>query len=233
VMTGRLPAGGSGWLADHVVADTTLVPGAALVEWVLAAADEAGCTEVEELALQAPLVLPDSDALRVQVVVTPVGEDGSREVRVHSCPDTADGPSAWVCHATGILRPQAAGTPGASLAGQWPPAGAEPVEVADFYERATAKGYRYGPAFRGLTAVWRHGTELLAEVVLPDGAGEDVDGFGIHPALLDAALHPFALDSRYDDGQVWLPFAWTGVSLWATGARRVRVRLAAADQGFE
>ncbi len=233
VMTGRLPAaGGSGWLAEHVLAGVTLVPGAALIEWVLRAADEAGCAGVEELALQAPMVLSASEALRVQVVVAPAGEEGRRDVRIHSRPDTDDGHTAWVCHATGTLAPHLTDVPPTGLAGQWPPADAEPVDVTDFYERAEATGYGYGPAFRGLTAAWRHGDDLLADLTLPETATENADKYGIHPALLDAALHPVALDTRYADGQVWLPFAWSDVSLWATGARRVRVRMTPSEHGF-
>ncbi|MEU5107906.1 MULTISPECIES: SDR family NAD(P)-dependent oxidoreductase [unclassified Streptomyces] len=239
VMTGRLPAaGGGGWLADHVVAGTPLVPGAALVEWVLRAADEAGCGGIEELALHIPMALPASGGLRVQVVVDAPGEEGRREVRVHSRPDADDGASPWTCHATGHLAPTtptAPGVPGvpdAAFTGTWPPPDAEPVDVSDFYGRAEAIGYGYGPAFRGLTAAWRQGADLLAEVVLPEAAHEGADGFSLHPALLDAVLHPMALDGQGDDGQLRLPFAWGGVSLWATGARAVRVRMSPLEHGF-
>ena len=92
-----------------------LVPGAALVEWALRAADEAGCAGVEELALQVPMVLPAAEALRVQVVVAPAGEDGQREVQVHSRPDTDDRRPGWVCHATGMVTPRPADVP----AGRW------------------------------------------------------------------------------------------------------------------
>ncbi|MEU5422045.1 SDR family NAD(P)-dependent oxidoreductase [Streptomyces sp. NPDC020667] len=227
VLTGRLAAsGGSGWLVDHAVHGTTLVPGAALVEWALQAADEAGCPTVEELTLQAPLALPDSGGLQVQVVVGPADESGGREVRIFSRLDAEDAPDqgeAWVCHATGVLSPEPAAAADGS-GGQWPPAGAEQVEIGDLYERAAAAGYHYGPAFQGLRAVWRHGEELLAEVVLPDAAGAH-DGFGVHPVLLDAALHPALLLDEGTEAGVRLPFAWNGVSLWATGATEARVRL--------
>ncbi|MGO4427145.1 polyketide synthase dehydratase domain-containing protein, partial [Streptomyces sp. MCAF7] len=55
---------------------------------------------------------------------------------------------------------------------------------------------------------------------------EEAIRYGIHPALLDAALHP-ALLSLLDDPQaaVRLPFAWSGVLLQAVGATTVRVRV--------
>src|SRR5205807_1318379 len=82
----------------------------------------------------------------------------------------------------------------------------------------------YGPAFQGLRAVWRRGAEVFAEVRLPEQA-DDAVAYGIHPALLDAALHPIGsgvLDSA--DG-AWVPFSWQGVGLSATGASVLRVRL--------
>ncbi|MEV0259713.1 type I polyketide synthase, partial [Streptomyces sp. NPDC050732] len=42
LLTGRLTRSGAPWLADHVVAGSVLVPGAALVEWALRAGDEVG-----------------------------------------------------------------------------------------------------------------------------------------------------------------------------------------------
>ncbi|MGW7605413.1 SDR family NAD(P)-dependent oxidoreductase, partial [Streptomyces antimycoticus] len=241
VLTGRISAGGAGgWLAEHVMAGAVLAPGAALVEWALRAADEAGCGGVEELALQVPLVPPASGGLRVQVVVGLATEDGRRDVRVYSRPDRDVEPGAepgWVCHAEGVLSPPSpqgpARAPVDEPGGVWPPAGAEPVRLDGFYERAAASGYAYGPSFRGLRAVWRNGADVFAEVALPEAAGEP-EGFGIHPALLDAALHPaFLLDrpvQEHEDGRVWLPFAWNGVSLWAGGATTVRVRLSPREQ---
>ncbi|OPF73137.1 polyketide synthase, partial [Streptomyces antioxidans] len=241
LLTGRLLARSHGWLADHVVAGAALVPGTALVEWALRAADEVGCGGVEELTLQVPLALPPSGGVRLQVVVGGPGADGRRDVRMYSrSDDGADtAPAGWVCHAEGVLSPPCEGsTPVAELGGAWPPAGAKPIDPVDFYGHIAASGYAYGPAFQGLRAVWRDGTDLLAEVALPEAAGERT-GFGIHPALLDAALHPVLLTDGSPSGvesaagRVWLPFAWNGVSLWAAGASTVRVRISPYEPSAE
>ncbi|MFG3102531.1 SDR family NAD(P)-dependent oxidoreductase [Streptomyces sp. NPDC048182] len=235
VLNGHVSAKGGGWVGEHVVAGTVLVPGAALVEWVLRAADEAGCATLDELTLQAPLVLPDAGGLQVQVAVGPADEQGRCGVSVYSRPERAeqDG-TGWLCHAVGELGREPAARPRQET-GQWPPAGAEPVELDGFYGRVAADGYAYGPAFQGLRALWRHGPDLLAEVELPEQAGPPA-GFGIHPALLDAALHPLLARREpdpADEGQVRLPFTWSGVSLWATEATAVRVRLAGPGGGTE
>ncbi|WP_198157914.1 polyketide synthase dehydratase domain-containing protein, partial [Mycobacterium celatum] len=69
------------------------------------------------------------------------------------------------------------------------------------------------------------GDEVFAEVTLPEAAG-GVSGFGVHPALLDAALH--ALVVGHDTAELALPFSWQGVTLHAAGASAVRVRISPA-----
>ncbi|MEV6361315.1 HAD-IIIC family phosphatase [Nocardia asteroides] len=111
-----------------------------------------------------------------------------------------------------------AGAPG------WLPGDAVPVDVRDLYARLAARGHRYGPVFQGVRAVWRRGDDLFAEVDLPEQAHGDAVRFGIHPALLDAALHATALFAGEGDYAL-LPFAWSDVVLSATGATALRVRL--------
>ena len=224
MLTGTLSASSGGWPAQHVIAGGPLLPGSALVEWVLRAADEVGCQAVDELTLREPVFVPGSRPIHVQVLVDAPGEDGCREARVYSSLD-ADG-GEWTQHATATLAPGRREHPAAGhqAAGHWPPAGVEQVPVDDFYERAAAAGYDYGPAFRGLRAVWRQDRDLLAEVTLPEAAG-DAGGFGIHPAVLDAALQPVLLTGSLETGQLWLPFAWSGVCLHAAGGTAVRVRI--------
>ena len=68
-------------------------------------------------------------------------------------------------------------------------AGAVPVDTGRAVPALAAGGYWYGPAFRGLRAAWRRGQEMFAEVALPRERRGRRAAFGLHPALLDAALH--------------------------------------------
>ncbi len=225
VLTGWLSVAVQSWLADHAVAGVVLFPGAGFVELVIRAGDEVGCGVVEELTLSAPLVLPAVGGVRVQVVVGAAGESGRRAVSVYSAGAQSD--SGWVLHGEGVLGVRAAGV-GADLS-VWPPVGATAVDVTGAYERLAGRGYEYGPAFRGLRAMWRRGSELFAEVVVPEDAGVTVGGFGIHPVLLDAALH--AMGVAGEGASMVLPFSWQGVSLHAAGASRARVRVAPVGAG--
>ncbi|MEU5100640.1 polyketide synthase dehydratase domain-containing protein, partial [Streptomyces sp. NPDC020996] len=223
VLTGRLAADGHPWLADHAVAGTVLLPGTAFVELVLRAGEEAGCAVVEELTLEAPLALPERGAVQIQVEVGAPQESGARSVAVHARAEgTADVP--WTRHASGSLAP--GGPAPAAEDAAWPPPGAQPVDLAGFYEGLAAAGYTYGPAFRGLRAAWRLGDEILAEVVADDDHRAEAGEFGLHPALLDAALHGMLLDvPGGEDAALRLPFSWSGVRLYAEGATALRVRL--------
>ncbi|OSC41326.1 type I polyketide synthase [Mycobacterium decipiens] len=237
VLTGRLSVGEQRWLADHVIGGVVLLAGAAFVELALRAADQVGCRVVEELTVVAPLVLPTMGGAQLRVVVgavvgvTPACgvESGQRPVSIYSRGTQVD--SGWVLHAQGVLGTKAV-VPGADLS-IWPPVGATALDVAGAYERFAGRGYEYGPAFRGLTAMWLRESEIFAEVVVPDDADVTLSGFGIHPLVLDAALHAMGLadEQARGLGATVLPFSWQGVSLHAAGASRVRVLIAPAGDG--
>ncbi|WUQ23240.1 SDR family NAD(P)-dependent oxidoreductase [Streptomyces sp. NBC_00236] len=228
VLTGRLSVANQTWIADHGVLGSVLLPGTAFVELAVRAGDEVGCDLLEELTLQAPLVLPEQGGVAIQVAVGAADGTGRRSVGVYSRADGADhGP--WTRHAEGILA-AGAKTPATDLTA-WPPKGATAISVEGAYELLAHRGYGYGPVFQGLKAAWTSGEELYAEVALPDSAHDDAQRFGLHPALLDAAMHVALLDdgSRTDESTV-LPFAWTDVALHAAGASALRVRIAPAGQ---
>jgi polyketide synthase 12 len=223
VLTGRLSAQSQGWLNDHAIGGVVIFPGAGFVEMAICAGDEVGCSVVDELMLAAPLVIPATGSVAVQVVVDGADESGHRAVSVFSRGDVHSG---WTLHAEGIVRP--GGAESAADMTAWPPPGATPVDIDGLYDRLAARGYGYGPAFQGLTAMWRRGDEVFADVSLPGDAGVSPTGFGVHPAVLDAALHAVIVASEADrdakDG-VLVPFSWQGVSLHAAGASSVRARI--------
>ncbi|NUS88034.1 MAG: SDR family NAD(P)-dependent oxidoreductase [Streptomyces sp.] len=232
VLTGRLGLDTHPWLADHAVAGAVLVPGAVFVELAVRAGDEVGCDRVEEMVLASPLVLADEGGTDLQLVVGGPDEDGRRPLSAYARPAGTDQP--WVRHVSGTLAPGGGAAEPFDLA-QWPPEGAQPVSVDGCYDQLAEGGYRYGPAFRGLRAVYRRDTEVFAEVVLAEEQRGLAAAFGIHPALLDAALHASGLTAVRGDteGRMALPFAWNGVSLAASGAELLRVRLApVGDDGM-
>ncbi|MEW2619202.1 SDR family NAD(P)-dependent oxidoreductase [Streptomyces sp. NPDC048106] len=240
ILTGRLSRRSHPWLTDHAILDTVLLPGTAFLELAVWAGDQVGASTVEELTLQAPLILPEADGLQLQVTVGAADDTGRREIGIHSRLDSVDGTDEpWTRHASGALVPQddradradsAGGTDGGGdhdFAAAWPPPGATAISTQGYYERLADEGHDYGPAFQGLRALWRNGDEVFADVELPAEVARKTDEFAVHPALLDAALHAVGLSGLLGDSeaQARLPFAWGQVTLHASGASALRVRL--------
>jgi acyl transferase domain-containing protein/short-subunit dehydrogenase/acyl carrier protein len=215
-LTGRISTKAQPWLADHRVLGTLIMPGTGFVEMALCAGAQVGCACVEELTLPAPLVVPDDGEVPIQAVIAPPDDTGRRTIRIYSRTE-----QDWTLHAEGVL---AATVPAPSAPVELPPPGAEAVPVEGAYSLLRDMGYDYGPAFRCLRRLWRRGDEVFAELVRP----AEPDPFGMHPGLMDAALH---MMSVADDGTgpTDLPFAFTNVALATPGATAVHVRLTRHD----
>ncbi|HSR24748.1 MAG TPA: type I polyketide synthase, partial [Candidatus Eisenbacteria bacterium] len=220
VVTGRLSSGAQPWLDDHAIRGVVLLPGTAVLELVAAAGGLAGCPYVEELTLDRPLAVA-GDEVRLQVVVAEPDEVGRRTASLHGRPATA---GEWVRHAVGVLS---ASAPPPPLPAWPPPPEAEQVDVAALYDRLSELGYEYGPAFQGVEGAWRAGDQLYVQV-----RAEEPGGFRVHPAALDAILHPLA-----DPGPAGsdppargplVPFVWTGVALPGGHDGVLRARLSPA-----
>ncbi|MBE8517344.1 SDR family NAD(P)-dependent oxidoreductase [Amycolatopsis sp. H6(2020)] len=231
------------WLAEHVVTDRILLPGTAMVELALRAGEFAGCDELEELTFEAPLVMAaDGLGVQIQVLVSAPDDAGRRAVSVHSRAQDAPPGGSWTRHAGGVLVTAEPRDPGsADRAATWPPPGAVPIDLDGVYERFAEGGLEYGPTFRGIRTAWRRGDEIFVEVALPPDGHQDVDRFGLHPALLDAALqpallaatrHPLGLLAPDENPAVTrLPFLCTGARVDAVGASVLRARLSPNGDG--
>ncbi|MGW2621186.1 hypothetical protein ACWCZB_41320, partial [Streptomyces sp. NPDC001500] len=182
--TGRLSRKAQPWLVEDAVPGTGLVPGAALVELAIRAGDEVGAGTVRELTVETPIVLPATAALRVQVSVGGVDDEGHRTVGVYTRVEQGDGP--WTRHATGTLTPS----------------GAAPAASSDV---AAQQEY--------------------IELALDEELAADAARFGLHPVLLEAAARA--------TGYSGLSAEWRGVTLHATGAEAVRIRVTPVGGGSD
>ncbi len=244
LFTGSLSLQTHPWLADHAVMGIVILPGTAFLDLALRAASEVGSELVSELILESPLVLEEGRAVHLQVYVGEPDDTGKRAIGIHSRPEGVaeegmDAEEEWTRHANGVLAPAmetriATDTNGHSMSldlATWPPVGAEAVELDDFYERGAELGADFGPAFQGLLAAWRAGDEVFAEVGLAEDQSIHAGSFGMHPALLDAALHSVGAlaDQRGSQAgeapRLRLPFSWSGVRLYASGQASLRVKL--------
>ncbi|WP_328336474.1 type I polyketide synthase [Streptomyces violaceus] len=205
--TGRLSRTAQPWLVEDSVPGTGMVPGAALVELAIRAGDEVGAGTVRELAIETPIVLPATGALRVQVSVGDADDEGHHTVGVYTRAEQGGGP--WTRHATGTLTPSGAiSVPSGDAA-----APGEYIEFA-LDEELTADAGRFGlhpvlleaaahaTGHSGLSAEWRgvtlHATGATAVRIrsTPAGTGSeasrleifDADGEGAPVASVESLV---------------------------------------------
>ncbi|MER0240474.1 SDR family NAD(P)-dependent oxidoreductase [Streptomyces sp. HSW2009] len=218
--TGQISTHTHPWLNDHALWNTPLLPGTALLELTLHTAHHTGLHHIDELTLHTPLTLTPHQPQHLQIHIGTPNTNGQHPLTIHSTPHPphpteGDG---WVQHAVGLVSAKGA----LPAEGAWPGRG-DVLDGADgVYERLAAVGFDYGPAFQGLRRLAQVGGDVVAEVELAEPQRADADRFDVHPALLDAALHGTLLEGS---DQVRLPFTFSGVTLHATGASALRVRL--------
>jgi acyl transferase domain-containing protein/thioesterase domain-containing protein/acyl carrier protein len=235
-LSGRLSAASAPWLAGHIALGEVVLPTAAHVELALAAARAVGLGGVDELRVEAPLVLPEGETAQLRVEVGEARADGRRDLAIHSRPRREAGAEVepWTRHAGGVLSAQGppAGVGDAAFAtSSWPPEGAEPLDVELVYDRLGEAGVEHGAAARCLRRAWRNGDDLIAEISLGEGGDGEDGGFGVHPALLDAAAQA-ALQLGGDPGAApSLPVRWRGVRAGSRRATTLRVLIRPADDG--
>ncbi len=224
LLTGRLVPRNQPWLREHVLFEQALLPGTAFVDMALRAAERVGCGVLDELTIESPLLIAEAGAVALQILVEALDEAGRRRITISARPDGDADDTPWTRHATGTVSGTGS-APGPDPLTEWPPRGAEAVDVAGAYDLFAGAGHDYGPTFQGLVACWRRDGELYAEVELPP-SGTDVERFGVHPALLDAGLHGGVLQALTSDTpQGLVPFSWAGARLFASGATALRIRV--------
>jgi acyl-CoA synthetase (AMP-forming)/AMP-acid ligase II len=238
VCAGRITATGGDPTLPQRVDGTTVVAGAALLDLVLHAAGRVGCARALDVTADEPLVLPRDGGVQLRVTVGAPEADGVRRVAVHGRRDTRDvSRRPWARYATATVAPDSPAGAGVNLS-VWPPRDARPV-VGD-------RDALRPDSARTPRAVWRRGDEVFVEAALPDWVTGQ-DRHALHPVLLDAALacavrlarEAAPLNGRPHgarhggphDARPAAAVRWRDVSLYASGASVLRVRLRRTPDG--
>jgi acyl transferase domain-containing protein/short-subunit dehydrogenase/acyl carrier protein len=226
LFTGRLSLATQPWLSDCVVHGVPVFSAAGFVELALAAAQHLGAAGIEELRVLAPLVLPERGGVQLQLTASATDAAGARSFNIYARSEHTGASGAWTCHAQGTLAASQELCEPDGAPWEYPPAGAEAAPVDAMYEVLAARGLAYSGVFRSVQSVYRRADEWFARLTLPPAA-PDAERYGLHPALLDGALHA-AVASR----DAALPERYRGISLGLKGARELHVhaRLLADDE---
>jgi acyl transferase domain-containing protein/acyl carrier protein len=239
IFTARFSLQTHGWIADHVVLNTVILPSTTLVDLLLTAGAQIGCEVLEELTLEAPLLPSEQGEVQLQIAIQAPDESGHRQFEIHFRVESADegqpdGEREWIRTASGALTEATADSATRPLEEAWPPEGAQAVPVDYVSDCAIQVGkFDYGPAFQGIREVWRRGDEVFSEVALDEEHAGEADRYGVHPALFDMALHAgmaVLLDWEGQEKGLVL-FRWAGARFYSSGATSLRVRARSSDSG--
>ncbi|WP_369214870.1 type I polyketide synthase, partial [Streptomyces flavofungini] len=208
-------------------------------DWAVRAGDEAGLPHLAQLDEHLPVAVPEEGRVEIQLTVAATPGEGAegaddRPFTVHSrvlgpgADTTADTP--WTRNATGVLT--SAGTTGTNPAhpGTWTATdAADTLDIDDAHDLLHRAGLDLDHPFHTVRTLRRTGDAVIADVELPDSAHADAVRFRLHPALLQSAIALAAAPADTAADAPVLPAAWRNVTVHATGALRLRIRLTPAD----
>ncbi|MEV0493743.1 SDR family NAD(P)-dependent oxidoreductase [Streptomyces atratus] len=181
---------GFGYLKDHQVAGSAVLPASLVLDAALAAARTrlGSDAAVTDLRLTRLTAIPDRcDDDTVQLVLLPeTSETGSLRVFTRSGED-----EEWAEAARGSYR-RAAERPAAEAPAALRARCADAVEAGDHYAALHRSGLSYGPAFQGVAELWRGSGEALARLRDQAELTDDRGAHLVHPAVLDSALQALA-----------------------------------------
>jgi acyl transferase domain-containing protein/SAM-dependent methyltransferase len=178
-----------GFLSHHRVSGRVVMPAAAYLEALLAAAQEQMGQEavaVEDVAIGRAMTFGEEEARTVQLACGPA-RDGASAASICSLAESAPEDEPWSRHVTARLR---AGTA---------PAEAEALETirarctaaadpAEFLSLLSARGVDLGPPFHVVRSCRLGADEALGELVLSAEDARAAQPYRVHPMLIDGCL---------------------------------------------
>ncbi|MGP9685109.1 type I polyketide synthase [Halomonas sp. AOP25-F1-15] len=175
------------WLADHVVGEGAVFPGAGFVELMLAAALQLKDTpllDIEELEIRAPLLLDGTHGRTMRLAYLP--EDGRLEIHSRE-PATS---SEWQLNAVARTMRESRGF---LLNRKAPalPSRAPDYTLNDHLQMAERIGLHYGPSFQAISRGWIEGDAVIGEIALSEAVQAQLTTLHVHPGILDSAFQMF------------------------------------------
>jgi acyl transferase domain-containing protein len=227
--TGRLSLRSHPWLGDLIVGGVALFPGTGYIELGLHALSRTDATQISEMTLQAPMIIPEKGGVGLQMTITGLADDGTREMAIYSRPESTghQRSSEWTCHATGRLGYEPVPVP--EPLPDWPPSDTTALPPEDAYDLLAYFNGDFGSSYRTLDAAWRTGSTTYAELSLGEAQRGSAVDFCVHPVLLHGAFHSLMAGGDVGDlkGTVnsILTFSWSDISLYARGSADLRTRV--------
>lgn len=222
-----------GWLADHKVGDSVVMPVAGFIDMALSATARVwnGPVEAIRLVVSAPLVLPfDNPATAVHACTRIERDNGRITIAAR-----LEGQDSWTEHVRARVRQMRRAQPAAIDLDALRSRMLKEINATEHYRQCAELGLLYGPAFQTLRHIWIGEDELVAGYRL--NSPPDVSHCA-HPAALDGALQSvMQLLEKQVDPVPFLPVGVDAVRCWQpipqTGEIHARTRTHAAMVGTE
>jgi 8-amino-7-oxononanoate synthase len=217
----QLSARSPAYLQDHCVLQQPVLPASAYVEMAAAAAVQVfqdSPWQIEDIAIEQPLLLHDKDRSTIQIQLTPEGLS-SYGFQIFSLPRELDpAQPASVRHATGkIVFCQNSAPPEASALEQIQADCPEAIEITAYYRQLQTRGLHYGPSFQGIQQLWRGEHQALGRIQLPQTQVTEANGYTLHPALLDACFQVLGA-ADLDRHETFLPVGLARLQVFSRAA---------------
>jgi acyl transferase domain-containing protein len=231
----RLRADSRPFLADHCIHGAVLMPATGYLEMSLSAGLAilgSGSMSLEDVSIQNALVLDADEEREVHTVLRRTGP-GAATFQICSLKSgAAEEAAGWITHTTGTLRLSSDKRAGSPISLQELSARyTTEMAVDDFYERLRARGFEFGPGFRGIRKILSAPGAALGRVELPESLRAGLGAYWIHPALLDACFHlvaaTFSASEQAAEQHGFLPvglrrlhlYRRPGTELWCEASR--------------
>ena len=184
----------TGYLSDHRVAGTIVLPTTAELEAATVAARMHFGTQrvsFDNAMHVEAMSFANGEDRTVRVLVTPLSSEKAAFRLVSADTDTSE---VWRTHMTGTLRKSEIPSGASFSTVQVQARCREALSADDFYKRVDGLGLEYGRSFRCIQELYVGQHEALSRVQLPEDVADRQ--YALHPAFLDACLHayPVVLD---------------------------------------
>lgn len=198
------------WLQDHQLQGSIVFPGAGYVSMALHAAHSLygalDSVAIADIRFERALYVSADELRTLRLTLDPDSHHfaiASRRSHEES--------ARWEQHCSGRLLLSQNRDAGAVELAELQRRCATPVPAEACYAHFRRLGLEYGPAFRGIAALWQGEHEALARVEVPPEIADELGDYDVHPAVLDVCFQTLAAAlpmQGKEAGAVYMP---TGV----------------------
>jgi acyl transferase domain-containing protein/NADPH:quinone reductase-like Zn-dependent oxidoreductase len=177
------------FLRHHRVSGRVVMPAAAYLETLLAAAQDATGQErvtAEDVTIGRAMTFGEEEARTVQVVCGPIG-DSAITASIASLSESAPEAEAWTRHVDARLHGGATAAEGLSIDAARARCTSS-VDPAELHEVLLQRGVDLGAPFRVVKSCLVGGDDVLGELELSAEGAREAGAYRMHPMLIDGCL---------------------------------------------